>query len=324
MLGKNLKYYREKKKMSRDELAKKCGYKNGTFIQSIESGKRTPSFKKNKEIANALGISIQELIGEKAPEGLSLYWDKLTTRQKNILVNQAKVFTMQNKEDDDFVSYIQEKLKDNEFRNLVLPEINYKKTDKKSDKEEIKALSKMVDRPKSDLDDYFMLESTLNNLPKKERKKALKETSIKKESERHSMNKVLKRQEEDSKIRALIERKGEAEISLTQLDNLSSAVITVRGSKPIKLISQVPKNEGLIDVMLQGLRYANDEKVESVRVLTSSDYLYNSLTIWIKTWSKNNWKKITGDDVLYKEMWEEVNYLMTQIKIKPERRKPKW
>lgn len=63
-IGIKVKELREKNNMTRTELARKAGYKNGSMIKSIEEGKRTPSFEKNLDIAKALGVSVSELVGK--------------------------------------------------------------------------------------------------------------------------------------------------------------------------------------------------------------------------------------------------------------------
>ena len=68
-LGKRVRDLRIKSGMSEVELARKAGYKSDAIIKAIEAGSRTPSFEKNLDIARALGVSVNELLGNK--KGLS-------------------------------------------------------------------------------------------------------------------------------------------------------------------------------------------------------------------------------------------------------------
>lgn len=52
---------RVNKKLSQAELAKKI-HVTQQFIQQLESGKRTPSLKVAKRLAEALGVTVDDLI----------------------------------------------------------------------------------------------------------------------------------------------------------------------------------------------------------------------------------------------------------------------
>ena len=64
-IGARVKELRTKKNMSMEELARKAGYKSASMIKSIEDGTRTPSFNKNLDLARALGVDVNELVGNK-------------------------------------------------------------------------------------------------------------------------------------------------------------------------------------------------------------------------------------------------------------------
>ena len=54
---------RNNKKLNQRQLAEKCGVTQ-QFIQMVESGKRTPSLNTAKKLAEALGVTIDDLIGK--------------------------------------------------------------------------------------------------------------------------------------------------------------------------------------------------------------------------------------------------------------------
>jgi len=60
-LGENLKKVRTKKKLSQGALARFLEVDKG-YISSIESGKRNPTLATIQKLANALGVSADELL----------------------------------------------------------------------------------------------------------------------------------------------------------------------------------------------------------------------------------------------------------------------
>lgn len=63
-IGKKIKDLREKKKWTKQELAKKLGYESDTAIHLIEVGKRKLSIEKLKIIAGLFEVSVSDLISE--------------------------------------------------------------------------------------------------------------------------------------------------------------------------------------------------------------------------------------------------------------------
>ncbi len=64
-LASNIKKYRQKSGLSQDQLARKAGIPYSTFLK-IESGYTpNPSIQAVVSIADALGVSIDELVGRK-------------------------------------------------------------------------------------------------------------------------------------------------------------------------------------------------------------------------------------------------------------------
>jgi len=65
MLAQNIKGLRKKHKISQEELAKQAGVTYSTLIK-IESGANdNPTIKTMKKIADALEVSLDELVGRK-------------------------------------------------------------------------------------------------------------------------------------------------------------------------------------------------------------------------------------------------------------------
>lgn len=79
-IGSSIRYNRNLKQLSLDELSKSSGLSK-TFLSQIENNKKTPTIDTLIKIANALNIKIYQLIGEKEEE----YSEELKK-----LINNAK------------------------------------------------------------------------------------------------------------------------------------------------------------------------------------------------------------------------------------------
>lgn len=71
--------------MSEQDTADACGYKSGTMITALENGSRQVDQDRVKEIANALGVSISQLLGFKKIELSEKGWPRLTESEKTAL-----------------------------------------------------------------------------------------------------------------------------------------------------------------------------------------------------------------------------------------------
>ena len=60
-LGKNMKRIRAKKEMSQGDIARALEVDRG-YISNIENGKKNPTIATIQKLANALGVSADELI----------------------------------------------------------------------------------------------------------------------------------------------------------------------------------------------------------------------------------------------------------------------
>lgn len=60
-LGQNLKRIRTKKKMSQGDIARALEVDRG-YISNIENGKKNPTLATIQKLANALGVSADELL----------------------------------------------------------------------------------------------------------------------------------------------------------------------------------------------------------------------------------------------------------------------
>jgi transcriptional regulator with XRE-family HTH domain len=63
ILGKNVRRYRQQKKLTQEELAFEAKI-DLTYLGGIERGKRNPSLLVIVRIANALSVSVGKLVGD--------------------------------------------------------------------------------------------------------------------------------------------------------------------------------------------------------------------------------------------------------------------
>ena len=53
-----------------------------------------------------------------------------------------------------------------------------------------------------------------------------------------------------------------------------------------------------------------------VIVFSTSDYVFTGATKWIKGWRSRNWRKRDGKPVSNKDLWQELDRLMSTYRIK--------
>jgi ribonuclease HI len=60
----------------------------------------------------------------------------------------------------------------------------------------------------------------------------------------------------------------------------------------------------------------NDVNNDTINIIiyTDSEYSIKSLTLWIKTWKKNNWKASTGKDVMNQDLIIKLDKLIEKYK----------
>ena len=89
--------------MSEQDVADACGYKSGTMITAVENGTRQIDDGKIKDIANALGVSISQLVGFKKFELTDKGWPKLTESEKTALFLLAPMVQSLDEEDIEYL-----------------------------------------------------------------------------------------------------------------------------------------------------------------------------------------------------------------------------
>lgn len=67
---------------------------------------------------------------------------------------------------------------------------------------------------------------------------------------------------------------------------------------------EVTNNIAELTASLRALQYANEHEIDSVTVLTDSEYVQENLDKNVKTWIKRDWLLSTGEPVKNREYWE--------------------
>ena len=66
--------------------------------------------------------------------------------------------------------------------------------------------------------------------------------------------------------------------------------------------------------LIEGLKVLKEPC--KVNLITDSKYVMDGITEWIKNWKKNNWKNAAKKDVKNKDLWIELDHLVTKHEIK--------
>ena len=66
--------------------------------------------------------------------------------------------------------------------------------------------------------------------------------------------------------------------------------------------------------VIEGLKYLKN--YTNIVVHTDSKYVMDGITNWIHTWKTNNWKNSQKKDVKNKDLWQELDNISRNFKIK--------
>jgi ribonuclease HI len=94
-------------------------------------------------------------------------------------------------------------------------------------------------------------------------------------------------------------------------------VVLERGEETEQASGSVPQstnNRMEITAVIEGLLLIPPDS--AVQLFTTSDYLYQGATRWIHGWRKNNWQKKDGQPVANADLWQALDQLTGQYKIR--------
>ena len=76
--------------------------------------------------------------------------------------------------------------------------------------------------------------------------------------------------------------------------------------------SSTTNNRMEIQAVIEGIKALTTVHIP-VDIYTDSAYVLHGITDWIKGWKENNWKTAKGSDVKNKDLWEELDELVSKL-----------
>ena len=90
LLGKRIQLYRKQKGLTQSQLAEAAGYSH-TYIGSLENGRSKPSLEAVIRIANLLGVTPDQLLGDSLDCPEVYYMKKIETRLNRMKLHSRHV-----------------------------------------------------------------------------------------------------------------------------------------------------------------------------------------------------------------------------------------
>lgn len=75
-------------------------------------------------------------------------------------------------------------------------------------------------------------------------------------------------------------------------------------------LKRTTNNRMELNAAVEGLRYAISLKPQAITVYSDSAYVINGATKWVDGWKRNGWKTREKENVLHKDLWEELSRLI--------------
>lgn len=83
-------------------------------------------------------------------------------------------------------------------------------------------------------------------------------------------------------------------------------------SKPV--VGRATNNTAEIQACIAAIEIALANDVKALKIYTDSQFVINSITMWIKKWKLNNWKIASGAEVKNKEDFQKLDSLCSQLR----------
>ncbi|CAI9732840.1 ribonuclease H1-like isoform X1 [Octopus vulgaris] len=71
-----------------------------------------------------------------------------------------------------------------------------------------------------------------------------------------------------------------------------------------------------INAAIRAVEQAKAKNISNLTINTSSEFIMNSMTKWLKTWKKNNWTKSDGKELINKEDLQKLDKKLEGINVK--------
>ncbi|PIQ91673.1 MAG: ribonuclease HI [Parcubacteria group bacterium CG11_big_fil_rev_8_21_14_0_20_39_22] len=99
-----------------------------------------------------------------------------------------------------------------------------------------------------------------------------------------------------------------------------AAVIVFGGREVVELggyDKSTTNNRMELQAAISALSYLKSSPVSNLKVIiyTDSSYLINGITSWIYSWERNSWKTKNKQDVLNRDLWEELRRVSDNLEV---------
>lgn len=95
------------------------------------------------------------------------------------------------------------------------------------------------------------------------------------------------------------------------------AIIIIDNNEPININGgslKATNNQMELKAAIEALKYFSESS--TLNLFTDSKYVKDGIESWIHNWKKNNWKTSSKQEVKNKELWLELDELISKHKIK--------
>jgi len=97
-------------------------------------------------------------------------------------------------------------------------------------------------------------------------------------------------------------------------------IVIIKDNKTKELggrANHATNNQMEIKACIKALEYLKKNKInDDIEIYSDSKYVINGIESWIENWKKNGWRTAGRKDVLNKELWQDLDKLNKEYKIK--------
>ena len=101
----------------------------------------------------------------------------------------------------------------------------------------------------------------------------------------------------------------------------AAVILSEEGKKEIFGGEKLTTNNRMeLTAAIKALEYCNDQEKEQlslnqIKIYTDSTYVKEGITVWIKSWQKNNWKTADKKNVKNVDLWKKLLELISAKQI---------
>lgn len=81
------------------------------------------------------------------------------------------------------------------------------------------------------------------------------------------------------------------------------------------IMEEATNNVAELQAAIEALRIVQQAQLKNAFLLLDSKYVLQGMQDWLPKWMKNNWLSSSGQPVANRGLWEEINHLLTSLKM---------